>query len=121
MKKSITTAIFLLFVCFAMSAQKTRCSYFITFNWGCSYPGQFAAQFHPSDQSLTVTPVPGSFGGIVSVAVFDNINCGNPPLCTHQFKKPVTATASIPSAWYACALGAQPLFIRICWMENSTE
>ncbi len=117
-KKSIATIFLAFFSCSAMSAQKPHCSYFITFNWGCSYPGQFAAQFTPAEGTLTVTPVPGSFGGIVSVAVFTDLTCGSEPECVETFKPPVVAQTYISEAWWACAMEAQPLFIRICWVEN---
>lgn len=121
MKKTVATLCVLSLVCCAMSAQKPRCSYFITFNWGCSYPDQFAAQFSTANHTLTVTPVPGSFGGIVSVAVFTDLTCGSEPECVETFKPPVVAQTYISEAWWACAMEAQPLFIRICWVENPAK
>jgi hypothetical protein len=119
MKKHIAVAfVATFFLCSAMNAQKVHCSYFITFNWGCSYPGMFTAQFHPAEQTLSVTPLPGNFGGIVSVAVFTDLNCGSQPKCSQTLKPPVVSQTYLSETWWACAMEAQPLFIRLCWVEK---
>ncbi len=117
----------MLILCFATMGQtlpiaktSTKCSYFMTINWGCSYPGMFSAQFSPTDSSLAVMPVPGPFAGITAVAVFDDLTCGTPPECVHQFPTPVMQKATVPRDWFACAMEAQPLFIKICWLEKKT-
>jgi hypothetical protein len=102
----------------AQGTGQAHCSYFVTLNWSCSYPGQFSAEFKPKSGRLLVTPVPGSFAGITSVAVFTDLDCGSQPLCSHQFPVPVTAQTEIPQAWWDCALAAQPLYIKICWKEK---
>jgi hypothetical protein len=119
MKKFTTTAMLTFLFCCAMGAQTAvRCSYFMTFGWGCTYPGMFSAQFSPTDSNLTVTPVPGTFAGITTVAVYDDLTCGTLPECTHHFPTPVLSQAALPQDWFACAMEAQPLFIKICWLEK---
>lgn len=122
MKKHIFLAITAIaFFCSAIGAQNqsgTHCSYFITNNWECEYPGMFSATFEPETGILKVEPKPGSFAGITSLKVFTDINCGSMPECTYQFPTPLKTQANIPQQWWDCALAAQPLFIEICWKEK---
>jgi hypothetical protein len=121
MKKSLSLAGFALlaFSAFAqVQATKCQCSYFMPFFWEFSYPGMFQAQIDPATETMTITPLGNSFKGVVSIAVFESINCGDEPVCAYDFDAPVSGPVQLPEGFMPCALDASPLFLKLCWRRR---
>ncbi len=121
MKKSLTLAGFVLLAFMAtaqVQAHKCQCSYFMPFNWAFSYPGMFQAAIDPDAGTMTVTPLRSSFTGIVSIAVYESLNCGDDAECAFEFEVPVSGIVQLPEGFMPCALGASPLFLKLCWWRK---
>lgn len=121
MKKSLTFAglVLLAYVANAqVQAHKTQWPYFMPFNWQFSYPGMFNAVIDPQAGTMTVTPLSGAFTGIVSIAVYESINCGYPAACAYEFDVPVSGLVQLPEGFMPCAIDASPLFLRLCWWKR---
>lgn len=100
---------------------KTKCSYFMPFNWQFSYPQTFAAHIDPGAHLLTVEPTSPVFAGIISISVHNVLNCGNTPLCSFLFQPVVSQQSALPAAFFECSANSHPFFIRVCWLEKWGE
>lgn len=95
-----------------------QCSYFVTSNWGCSYPGMFSAQISPPEGRISISPLSRQFLGISQISVHDNLDCGTPALCSFSFSPPLIGIHSLPPAFFECAGNADPFYLEICWLEK---
>ncbi len=121
MKKSLTLAGFALLAVSAFAQvqpHKCQCSYFMSFNWAFSYPGMFQAAIDPQAETMTITPLSSNFTGIVSIAVYESLNCGEAAECAFEFEVPVSGMVQLPEGFMPCALGASPLFLKFCWWRK---
>lgn len=97
---------------------KTQSSYFLPFNWQFSYPGMFNAVIDPAAGTMTVTPLSSEFVGIVSISVHESLACGNVPEFAYQLESPVSGFIQLPEGFMPCAMGASPLFLKMCWRRK---
>lgn len=121
MKRPLSLAGFALlaFSAFAqVQPHKCQCSYFMSFNWAFSYPGMFQAAIDPQAETMTVTPLSGAFTGIVSIAVYESLNCGYPAECAYEFDVPMSGLVQLPEGFMSCALDASPFFLKLCWWRK---